>query len=175
MSTDWNARTILKTICDQPLRQAVLESFWTSAEDNTRAQTLIQLASNLHFRPETMRKASVQRKAELLGSRLAAHEFEEALEIALMTYHTTKSKELLAAFLDEWGIPHDDGTIEADAYSIPSTTQIESAVEKLRDRFSMREIILYLATAGLLMGGALPGWREAAWPVVDRLITQLET
>ena len=175
MSTNWNARTILKNICDTPLRQSVLEAFWTSGNDALRMQTLAQLATSLRFRPETLRKAPTQRKAELLGSRMTAHEFEEALEIALMTYHTTEASELLAAFLDEWGIPHQQGTIESEDYPVPSGADVVNAVEKLRDRFPRRNVVLYLATAGLLMGEALPKWREATWPLVETMAAELET
>jgi hypothetical protein len=101
-------------------------------------------------------------------------EFQEPLEIGLMTYHTTRARELLAAFLDFWKIPHEDGSIETDDYTVPSLSEAGKAVEALRERFLMRDILLYLATAGLLMGSSEPAWREATWPLVDRFLPEIE-
>jgi hypothetical protein len=169
----WNSRRILKEICDAGRRRAVLTAFWKDAEPDTRHAALARLARNLHFREETLRKAPVEKKAELLAAQIGAAEFEEPLEVALMAYHTGQARDLLAAFLDFWKIPHVNGSIEEEHYRPPSPGDVERAVEALQDRFDMRDILLYLATAGLLMGGSVPAWRESTWPLVDRQLAGL--
>lgn len=164
----WTARKILRQLCDDERRNAALTAFWKNADPGAQARALLELAAALHFRPESLRKSSPARKAELLGSKLAASDFEETFEIALMVYHTREKRELLAAFLDEWKIPHEEGSIEAVEYTPPSRGEVEAAVAKLGDRFDARDIAIYLATAGLLMGN-IPQWREATWPVADAL------
>jgi hypothetical protein len=111
---------------------------------------------------------AADKKIELLASRVGANEFEQTFETALMQYHTHEANEMMAAFLDRWGIPHVNGSIEVDDYTLPSTEDIRSAVKEFQDRFDRRAVALYLASAGLVMGG---GWRDAAWPVVDEIIS----
>ena len=125
-----------------------------------------QLARALHFRDETVRRLPVEKKADLLGSRIGSAEFEEHLELALMQYHTHEANEMMAAFLDRWGVPHVNGSIEAEDYTVPTAEQIRDAVRELSTTYDKRDIALYLASAGLLM---TEEWREATWPVVDEL------
>jgi hypothetical protein len=167
----WNARRILREIADADLRQQILRAFWRYADATTKAVATAQLAKSLHFRDDTIRKMAADKKTELLASRIGASEFEQTFETALMQYHTHAANEMMAAFLDRWGIPHINGSIEVDDYTPPSAEAVRSAVDELQSRFDRRAIALYLASAGLLMGGA---WQEAAWPVVDEMIHHRE-
>ncbi|HXI13398.1 MAG TPA: hypothetical protein VNM92_12270 [Thermoanaerobaculia bacterium] len=166
----WNARKILTDLCEKDRRIEVLTAFWKNGDQQTRAVTASLLATALRFRQESIRKASPAKKAELLASRMTQPELEEALEVALMVYHTTKAKALMSSLLDHWEIPHVEGSIEADDYKAPSLQQVRDAVSAVRDEFPQADIVLYLATAGLLMGASQPPWREATWPVVDELV-----
>jgi len=74
---------------------------------------------------------------------------------------------MLGAFLDVWKIPHVNGSIEVDDYTPPSAEQVREAVRELRGRFDARDVAIYLASLGLLMGGP---WDSAAWPVVDEIV-----
>ncbi|HET7433545.1 MAG TPA: hypothetical protein VFN10_02400 [Thermoanaerobaculia bacterium] len=166
----WNARTILKDIADAERRRRVLSAFWRHGEMQAKLMAQMQLAKALHFREETIRKMPPDKKADLLASRLASPEFEQTLEMALMQYHTEEQKTLLAAFLDHWQIPHENGSIEADEYPTPTTEQVRDAVKTLTN-FDARDVALYLATAGLLMG---EDWRESTTPVVDEILKTVQ-
>lgn len=163
----WNSRRILKDIADAGKRRSILAEFWKHAEPASRALAAAKLAQALHFRDETIRKMPAEKKADLLAGRLGAADFEQFFEMALMQYHTHHATELMAAFLDEWKIPHVNGSIEADEYEPPTAEQVRQSVGVLGSRFDRRDIALYLASAGLIMG---EGWREGVWPVVDELI-----
>jgi hypothetical protein len=93
-------------------------------------------------------------------------EFDQFLEAALLQYHTHNAAEMMGAFLDKWGIPHVNGSIEAEEYKPPTADEVRAAVGELSGQFDRRDIALYLASAGLLMGD---DWQEAMWPVVDEL------
>jgi len=160
----WNARRILREIADADLRQKVLRAFWRYADAPTKAMAIVQLSKSLHFRDETIRKMSAEKKTELLASRAAAPEFEQTLETALMQYHTHEANEMMAAFLDRWAVPHVNGSIETDDYKPPTANAVRSAVKDLN--YDRRAVALYLASAGLLMGG---GWQDATWPVVEEI------
>lgn len=166
----WTARRILKELADSDRRRSILASFWKHAETHSRLAAQMQLAKAMNFREESIRKMPAEKKAEMLASRIGVAEFDQYLEMALMAYHTTERRQMLAAFLDHWKIPHEDGTIEADEYATPTPDQVQEAVDALGAQFDRRDIALYLATAGLLMGG---DWREATTPAVDRLAGEL--
>jgi hypothetical protein len=165
----WTARRILKELADSERRRRVLVAFWRFGEDTAKLIAVAQLAKALHFREESIRKMPVEKKAELFASRATAPEFEQPLEAALMQYHTHEQSALLAAFLDFWKIPHVNGSIEADDYPTPSVDQVRAAVSAL-DTFPPRDVAIYLASAGLLMG---EGWRAVTWPVVDEMAPAL--
>ncbi|HLJ73516.1 MAG TPA: hypothetical protein VKU62_02945 [Thermoanaerobaculia bacterium] len=161
----WNARRILREIADADTRQRVLRAFWRHADLTTKAIATAQLAKSLHFRDETIRKMPAEKKSELLASRIAAPEFEQTLETALMQYHTHEANAMMAAFLDRWGVPHVNGSIESDDYKVPSADAVRSAVQELG--YDPRAVALYLASAGVLMGGE---WASATFPVVDEVL-----
>src|SRR5436190_19117923 len=164
----WTARRILKELADSPHRQKILTAFWRFADDQMKAAALVQLARAMHFRDETIRKMAPEKKAELLAGRVGTAELEQTFENALMLYHTHEQGPMLGAFLDHWGVPHKNGSIEADDYTPPAAASVREAVEKLD--YDRRDVAIYLASAGLLMTGA---WRDATWPVVDELAPAL--
>lgn len=159
----WTARRILKELADADRRRAILTTFWKTAEMQHRLIVQMQLAKSLNFREETVRKMPPEKKADLLASRIGVPEFDQYLEMALMTYHTTQKNDLLAAFLDRWNVPHENGSIESDDYKVPSTDDVRTAAKELT-QFDPADVKIYLATAGLLMGEE---WRDSTWPVVD--------
>jgi len=162
---NWNARRILREIADAGRRDRVVRAFWRHADVTAKAVAIAQLARSLHFRDETIRKMPAEKKSELLATRLGSAEFEQTFETALMQYHTHEANEMMAAFLDRWGVPHVNGSIETDDYTPPAVDAVRAAAQELSGRFDPRDIALYLASAGVLMGGR---WREAAFPVVER-------
>jgi hypothetical protein len=164
--SNWNSRRILRDLADDERRQRILRAFWRYADAPTKAIATALLAKSLHFRDETIRKMPAGKKSELLASRIGAAEFEQTFETALMQYHTHEVNAMLAAFLDRWGIPHVNGSIEVDDYKPPSVDAIRSAAHELEGQYDRRDIAIYLASAGLLMGGA---WQDGAWPVVEEM------
>ncbi len=165
----WTARRILKELADPDRRRRILVAFWRFGEDTAKLIAVAQLAKALHFREESIRKMPVEKKADLFASRASAPEYEQPLEAALMHYHTHEQSALLAAFLDYWKIPHVDGSIEVDDYATPSVDQVRAAVREI-NAFPPRDVAIYLATAGLLMGEE---WRASTWPVVDEMVPGL--
>lgn len=161
----WTARRILKDLTDPDHRHRILVSFWKHAEPASRLLASAQLAKALHFREETLKKMPAEKRADLLASRIGVPEFDQFFETVLLTFHTHHAAAMMAAFLDRWGVPHANGSIEADEYKVPSVQQVRDAVNELSS-FDRRDVALYLASAGLLMGEE---WRAATWPVVDEI------
>lgn len=168
-ATFWNARTILTRLCDADTRRQVAISFWKQGDAHARALALAHLAKVMHFRDETLKKAPAEKKADWLLSRIASPELNDCFEMGLMIYHTNQQAALMGDLLDAWGIPHVNGTIEVEEYTAPTREGVERAVAAVSEKYSKRDIAVYLATAGLLMGSSEHEWRDAMWPVADRL------
>src|SRR5258708_12539940 len=117
--SDWNARRLLKGLADPDTRRAVLAAFWRYGETQAKLLAQMHLARTLHFRDETIRKMSPEKKADLLASRIGVAEFDQFLDVGLLQYHTHHAAKLMGAFLDQWGVPHTDAPIESDAYTFP--------------------------------------------------------
>jgi hypothetical protein len=162
----WSSRRILKELADADRRRRILIAFWRYGEPASKLLAAAHLAKALHFREETLKKMPVEKKADLLASRIGVPEFDQFLEAALLQYHTHEANEMMAAFLDRWNVPHTDGSIEAEDYTPPNAEQVRAAVHELAATYDRRDIALYLASAGLLMADA---WQEATWPVVDEI------
>lgn len=164
----WNARRILRELADADRRRRILTAFWKHADTQSKLMAQMQLAKALHFRDETIRKMPPEKKADLLGSRIGTPEFEQFLEIGLMAYHTHEQNGLMAAFLDQWKVPHENGSIESEDYTPPNADQVRDAVRTLEGQHDRKDVELYLAAAGLLMGDE---WAAGVWPVVDEMTT----
>ena len=164
----WTARRILKELADADRRRAILSHFWKHADTQHRLVVQMHLARALNFREETIRRMPPEKKADLLAQRMAAPEFEQFIEMALMQYHTHEKNGMMAAFLDQWQVPHNDGSIETDDYTPPNADQVREAVKALEAAYDPVDVRIYLATAGLLMADA---WREGTWPVVEEITT----
>lgn len=162
----YDTRRILRDLADDDRRKRILRAFWEHADGSTKALAIAHLARVLHFREETLRKMPVEKKVELLGSRVGAPDFEQFIDVALMQYHTREQTEMLSAFLDLWNIPHEGGSIEVDDYKVPTRGQVRDAVHQLEAHFDRRDIVIYLATAGLLMEGE---WQDSTWPVAEEM------
>jgi hypothetical protein len=162
----WTARRILKELADADRRRAILTHFWKHADTHHRVVVQTHLARAMNFREETIRKMPPEKKADLLAARMGTPEFEQFLEMALMQYHTREKTTMMAAFLDHWGVPHENGSIESDDYTPPTADQVRESVKALEGEYDRTDIRLYLATAGLLMADQ---WREGTWPVVDEM------
>ena len=166
-ANDWSARRILRDLCDADRRVEVLSAFWLHGDDMSRRLAVAQLAKSMRFREASMRKLPVEKKAQLLAARIGSADFEDFYEAALLAFHLSERKDLMAAFLDEWQIPHEDGAIGEDEYEPPTRERVEAALASLAERFDRRDMLLYLATAGLVMGDQGSPWRAATWPVVE--------
>jgi hypothetical protein len=163
----WNSRRILREIADSERRDRIFRAFWRHADAPTKAVAGAQLAKALHFRDETIRKMPLEKKSELLATRIGSSEFEQTFDAALLQYHTHEANEMMAAFLDRWGVPHVNGSIESDDVTPPTVAAVRDAAKEFAGRFEPLDIALYLASAGLLMGGA---WSEAMLPVVEEML-----
>lgn len=104
------------------------------------------LARALRFRPVMVRRLPVEKRIGHLA-KLDALDDSVAYSL-LIALHMVRRRPMLAAFLDELGIEHDDGLIRDDRQDVsaPSAEALARARDKLLASFPEHEVDVYLAT-----------------------------
>jgi hypothetical protein len=171
MDTTWNTRRILTELCSPELRSEIALSFWRHATPEARRNAVPLLAKAIRFRDQKVKEAPPAKKAAWTVSRLHDPDLATLWTEALAVFHLTERRPLMAACLDAWGVPHEDGIVEAEGYAFPEPAALAATVPGLRETYKPADLAVYFATAGLVMGHDDPRWREATWPAVDSLVT----
>ena len=134
-------------------RLALADAFWREAGDDT-TQTNAQhieatqaLARRLTFRAKSIQALPIDRKAKQLA--LLTDVSDSIATHALIAYHFTTQRPLMAAFLDALGIANDNGMITAEEVKAPEPEQLRDAIGKL-STFPAEDVSLYLRTLSAL-------------------------
>lgn len=127
-------------------RRQAAEAFWQSsgADEQARAEQL--LAERLKFRPRSVHAMPLARKSEYLAALVLPY-VPEVLERALVCFHLTHRRELLGAFLDALGIPHEQGEIKSEnPIEPPALEALQAAYALVAGRFPAHDLQVYFAT-----------------------------
>ena len=129
---------------DPETRRLAARALWAS-DPEMREQAVQALASTLNFRPAGVRKLSPDRRIDYLARRVRP---DDALASSLlMALHLGGRQALLTAFLDELGIPNEDGLIDANIKPEPvEGDRLAPAITAIRERFPADEVDLYLVS-----------------------------
>jgi hypothetical protein len=134
-------------------RLALADAFWREAGDDTtdtnapHIEATLAIARRLNFRPKSIQALPIERKAKQLAQlsdvsdTIATH--------ALIAYHFTTQRPMMAAFLDALGIANDNGMITAEEVKPPEPEQLRDAIGKL-STFPAEDVSLYLRTLSAL-------------------------
>lgn len=104
-----------------------------------------EVAKDLKFRPHAIKKLPMQQRARRARSILIRVGNAELCYELFGSYLMKHKKELVTTFLDETGVPHDDGMIENVADANPDGSKVAAAVEKLDAEFEPSDVTLYLS------------------------------
>jgi hypothetical protein len=134
-------------------RLAGADAFWRETENDIEAQhaeAIITLAKRMNFRPKSMQALPVERRARMLAQ---VSEVSDAVATrALIAYHFTTRRDLMAAFLDALGIAHENGLIKDESVAGPSKERLIEAIAKIRESFPAEDVDLYMRTLATLDG-----------------------
>jgi hypothetical protein len=138
------------------------EAIYRSLEHEGYGPLDAQVAQLLKFRPQAIKKLSIEqraRKARLLIERKANAELAyEIFGAYLLKHH----KELVTSFLDQTGVPHEDGLISDVGRSRPAAEKLGAAIAELDRRHPPEDVTLYLALCAEQWPGEpalLDAWR----------------
>jgi hypothetical protein len=139
-----------------PLEKRVqaAEAFWRDQDSpeiqSQHAEALIALARRLNFRTRTLQSLPLERRARHLAQ---MGDVSDAIATrAIIAYHFSTRRSLMAAFLDALGIPHDNGLINEEQLTPPSPEALKKAVDVVRGAFDAGDVDLYLRTLLVLDG-----------------------
>ena len=114
-------------------RTAAAEAFWSDDETtDDQIQAVLLISQQKKFRPKSVIALDVERKARHLASIMNLPEGLAAR--ALILYHLAAQRPMMAAFLDELGIAHEDGLIQEESAK-PDPAMLKPAVEKIAGQF----------------------------------------
>jgi hypothetical protein len=139
-----------------PLEKRVLaaEAFWRDDEspeiEAQQIEAVVTLAKRLNFRPKSIQSLPIERRARHLAQ---LPDVSDAVATrALIAYHFTAKRPLMAAFLDALGLAHDNGLITEENVAAPDRGRLETAVTSVRAQFDAGDVDLYLRTLVALDG-----------------------
>ena len=125
-------------------RAAAARAFWNDEEaTDDQVQAVMLISQQKKFRPKSVIALDVERKARHLANIINLPEAIAAR--ALILYHLAAQRPMMAAFLDELGIEHEDGLIKEESVK-PDPAKLKPAVDKIAAQFPADDVSLYLHT-----------------------------
>jgi len=130
-------------------RLALADAFWREKDDDSpettmqHVEAIAAIARRMNFRTKSVQALPIDRKARQLAQ---MSDVSDAVATrALIAYHFSAQRPLMAAFLNALGVANDNGLITAEDVSAPETEQLKVAVNQLAE-FPQEDVLLYLKT-----------------------------
>ena len=129
-------------------RLAAARAFWNRPPEEAAVAAAREIVQILKVRPQAFHQVPLEQRVRALAGLAAPPEaLAEALLVAL---HVESRRELLGAFLDALGIPHEAGMIAEDAeFEPPGAAATGAALAALAARFPAEQIRVYWNTLWL--------------------------
>ncbi len=126
-------------------RLEAAELFWTDEQStDQQIEAVGALASHMKFRTKSVVSLPLERKAKYL---LALPNVPDNVAArALVAYHLTRHRPMMAAFLDALGIAHEDGLISDEDLGAPEVGKLKTAAAELAAKFPADDVSIYLGT-----------------------------
>ena len=134
---------------EKPAEKRLLaaDAFWREEQADVEMQhmdAVVTIARRLNFRAKSVHALPVERKAKHLSQ---LSDVSEAVATrALISYHFTVKRDLMAAFLDALEIKHENGVINEESVPPPSRDRIAAAITTVKGSFPAEDVDLYLKT-----------------------------
>jgi hypothetical protein len=120
-------------------------AFW--ADENAaaeQAEVIATIAQRIKFRLKSVLSMPLEKKTRQLVALPAVSEAVAAR--LLVAYHLGHQRPMMARFLDELGIPHEEGLIADENLSAPPPDRLAAAAKALASAFPTEDVSLYLTT-----------------------------
>jgi hypothetical protein len=142
-------------------RQMAAKAFWEDEHGlDQQVEVIVVLARKLNFRPKSIQQLPAERRIKMLANQTDVS--EAVATRALIAYHLTDERPMMAAFLDVVGIAHEDGLIKEEEVPAPDPEKVRAAVDALKAAYPPENVRLYLHTLLILDGDT--------WSALDGMI-----
>ncbi len=120
-------------------------AFWADRDSMMeQAEVLALIARKINFRFKSVQTLPTERKVKHL---MALGNVSDSVSGRLLvTYHLACQRPMMGAFLDELGVPHDNGLIAEGETPKLDAEKLAAAAEALRAKFPAEDVRLYFAT-----------------------------
>ena len=128
---------------DRKLQAA--QAFWRDENAGVeQAEAVAAIAYRIKFRPLSVVKLPVEKKAKYLAAQPGVSELVAAR--LLVAFHLDQQRPMMAAFLDALGIAHEQGLIADENLEAPDPEKLRAAATAIAASFPADEVSLYLST-----------------------------
>lgn len=126
-------------------RTMAAELFWTDDQsEEQQIEAVAALAAHMKFRTKSVLGLPLDKRSKYLASLPTISDAVAAR--ALVSYHLSQQRPMMAAFLDSLGIPHEDGLINDETVTKPEPDKLRAAASELSAKFPAEDVSLYFAT-----------------------------
>lgn len=127
------------------VRVSASTAFWTDEQAALeQAEAVNLIAQRIKFRTKSVVSMPIERKARHLAGLAQVSDLLAAR--LLVAYHLQHQRPMMSRFLDELGIPHDDGVIAAESPPAPAPEAVDRAAKALATDFPQADVSRYFWT-----------------------------
>lgn len=145
-------------------RQAAAAALWSHGDSvRQQAEAVQAIARQLRFRPQSVLKLPLEKRARHLASLRIVP--ESMAGRALVVYHLNAQRPMLEAFLNSLGIAHEQGLIAEGAKTAPEPSRLREAAEALLAGYPAADVRVYLLT--------LATQDPATWGPLEPIVSEL--
>lgn len=126
-------------------RLEAADLFWNDEHSaDQQMEAVASIATHMKFRPRSILALAPERRARYLAQLPTVSDAIAAR--ALVSYHLERQRPMMAAFLDQLGIAHENGLISEENVAKPDADKVKDAVKHLSANYPADDVSLYLAT-----------------------------
>ena len=171
--TEWNIKRVIDQITGRDFAKSVLEKDLESSDETTL--DVVRGISNQwggKFREKFIARQGhswqAERAIEAMNMADLDSEIEAAFQSAFVAHLMTQRVDMITDFLDSLGIPHAEGRFKEEDVTELDVSEVEKAVAIISDSYSLLDVRMYLAVAGIND----EFWSTAMWASLDQLVDE---
>jgi hypothetical protein len=126
-------------------RLAAAEPFWSDDQStDQQIEAVALIASHMKFRTKSVVGLPPEKRIKYLATLPTIS--DAIVARALVSYHLERQRPMMAAFLDELGVTHENGLIADETVPVPDADKLSAAAKSLAQKFPVEDVRLYLST-----------------------------
>ena len=126
-------------------RLAAAELFWADEHStDQQIEAVSAIATHMKFRAKSVISLPLDRKVRYL---LALPNLPDSVAArALVAYHLSGQRPMMADFLNALGVAHEDGLISEENLDAPDAAKLKAAAAELAAKYPAEDVSLYFST-----------------------------